>query len=350
MHLVHRGAAYPIVRLVLKQVFPCLPYQVGGILHPQCIGQRCERFHKLFQKDLVSMILLLQIHSGGENSGENGCSSAISQLACESIQQVFDLSYLVHEYLKIAVNQRIFRMLSLIFFHVLGQFLLRKKVVLTVHQEYVFRCCIWFEPFRLFLHLSLERFHTLESYVICVEISIGKIHRYNLAAILRFPYKLAFSALIHAVASPENKVIYIEATQNLGHLLYMPEGVRQVPYSHNSPKSFRDFLTEHQVSYERFSADKKFIGKYVPGSNENASLPYISPELLFLLGPYLQIILKHYGLTIQSEVSEILPRGEYIEKSVYHPHKPCTEDLVWQIPLSVPVGMGHHVNFPPTHG
>src|SRR5262249_33218862 len=87
--------------------------------------------------------------------------------------------------------------------------------------------------------------------------------------------------------------------------------------------------------------DQILIGLEIPGTDKEAPLTRQALEPLGVLGTDFEVVLKHDGLAIKHEMSEAGVGLQCIEHLVNGADEPHAELLERQIPLAVPMGMGH---------
>src|SRR5262249_57751924 len=79
----------------------------------------------------------------------------------------------------------------------------------------------------------------------------------------------------------------------------------------------------------------------IPGADKDAPLSRQELEPLGILGTDLEVVFEHDGLAVKHEMSEARVGLQCIEHLVHRANESHAELLECQIPLAIPMGMGH---------
>ncbi len=96
-----------------------------------------------------------------------------------------------------------------------------------------------------------------------------------------------------------------------------------------------------QVAHERLTADQQLVGEHVARADLEAVGGQQRPEPRLLLGASVEVVLEHDRLAVQRECGELRIGLEHVDHLVDHRREPELELLEGQIPLAVPMRMGH---------
>ncbi len=126
------------------------------------------------------------------------------------------------------------------------------------------------------------------------------------------------------------------------HLRDVPERVRHVAHLLDGTEPDTHRLAHEQIARVRLGADQKLVRQHIPRSDDQLALLDQRADAGRFPGPDRQVVLQDHRLPVQQKVLERRLPLERVEHPVHDLRQFHPEPVDAEIPLPVPVRVGHH--------
>jgi hypothetical protein len=171
--------------------------------------------------------------------------------------------------------------------------------------------------------------------------------RQHLGAVGRPPTEAAPDSLaLVAQAAREDERLEPEAAQHLRELGGVAEAVGEVPDVGRRgavPRAHGPAV--EQVAHERLAAHQELVRQHVARARLHAAAREQGAQALLHVGPDLEVVLEQDGLAVERE-AELGTGLHGLDQLVHDLGQPDAEVLERQVPLAVPVRVGHDPEAP----
>ena len=223
------------------------------------------------------------------NLGNGG----INKLA-RNLRQSFLLSQLFKEAFQIA-----FKILNIMCgaFVVIAQTLLQIEIHITLipsQRKQLMGCggTVQNTVFHLIHIIGVNQIST-------IEVSVPDMIAQHFTSISIVPVKFSLFTYIIGNSSPEQSFANIKAVIQLGHILALSKGIRQITDHHTVTQFSCIAYPIPQISRKAFSTDDQFIALGIPGSDHQLSFFYQLAYHRLFFRHHMQIFLQNTHLRIQ---------------------------------------------------
>jgi len=360
---INRTAADGVVRMVAEEQLPGLVHHRTGVIDAagglraggRGEGVRAaglqfrpgrEWLHPAFEQVLRIVIALLDPHPGGKHRRQHVRLFGIAQFAPDGLEgdvlggdflrdrsQVsrqsgmdgFTVGLIV--FIKVA---QVFRQLGA-----------RLKVVTAAHHQSVRTGIIGLQP----VGFGIERAERLVQ--VCgwpiggIAVAVVKMRQQHTGAIRSDPVEQRGRAFRHA--APEAGGVHVETVKYLRQLRKVPEGVGDIADHHALSKELADVLPNQQIAHDRFRRNQEFIGKDIPGTDQDAFFLDILLQARQVCHADLQIILEDDRLPVQHKMQILRVLVQDGQEFVHEVNQLQAELLEGLIPFAVPVGVRNNM-------
>ena len=119
----------------------------------------------------------------------------------------------------------------------------------------------------------------------------------------------------------------------------MTERIRDISFLHDIAELFGDFMAEHQVADQRFTADQKFIRQNIPWPYQQPAGSDQTFKICLTFRFNFEIIFEHHCLTVERERFVVRIGHENFHHLIDNLDEPDTKLFVRPVPRPVPMGM-----------